>query len=204
MAIILIVILAGLVFYLATRSSTPPKPAQVSAGNSPFKGNSSADVEIIEFSDYDCPYCKNFHDDTLPQIMQNYGDKIKFAYREYPVHPGADKASEAALCANDQGKFWQYHDKLFEEQNIWPSLGIPQFKKYAADLGLNADQFNSCLDSGKRTADVNTDLEDGKSYGVTGTPTFFILKNGELFNEPITGAYPYSTFQMRIASALLS
>lgn len=199
----MVLILAGLVFYLVNLKPTPSQPVQISAGNSPFKGNPNATVVVIEFSDYECPYCKNFHDTTLPQIMQNYGDKIKFVYREYPVHQGADKASEAALCANEQGKFWEYHDKLFADQSVWPSLGTPQFKKYATDLGLSTEQFNSCLDSGKEAANLKTDMEDAKSYGVSGTPYFFVLKNGEL-KRTITGAYPYDTFQLAISSALLS
>jgi len=131
----------------------------VSSDDDPFKGNPDAPITIIEFSDFQCPFCAQFHSSTLLQIQENYVDtgKVKFVYRDFPIqeiHPNAVPAAVAAECANEQGLFWQYHDKLFENQNSWERLVeenvVNEFKAYAADLGLNTSQFNDCFDSGMR------------------------------------------------------
>ncbi len=161
------------------------------------KGSDSAPVTIIEFSDFQCPFCEKFFRETLPQIEAKYiqTGKVKLVYRDFPLdgHQFAQKASEAAECAKDQGKFWEYHNKLFQNQN---ALEVNSLKQYALALGLNAPQFNQCLDSGSKTAEVQKDYQDGIASGVNGTPGFFI--NGKL----IVGALPYSVFQQEIESAL--
>ena len=131
---------------------------------------------------------------TLPQIKQAYEGKIRFVFRNFPVHGDpAVKAAEATLCANDQGKFWEYHDLLFANQS---ALDVASLKGYAAQLGLDTAIFDQCLDGGEKTAEVQKDAQDGASYGVKSTPTFFI--NGRL----ASGAQPFSVFQQAIDIAL--
>lgn len=179
-------------------ANTPqPLKIKVSADDDPVQGYKDAPITIIEFSDFQCPYCAKFYTQTLPQIKENYIDtgKVKFVYRDFPLsfHPYAKKAAEAAECAHEQGKFWEFHDKIYENQN---TLNNESLKQYAIDLGLNKDQFNTCLDTGKMSQEVMKDLQDGSSYGVTGTPAFFI--NG----TKLVGAQPYEAFQRIIEQEL--
>lgn len=173
-------------------------------GDNPVLGNQNAPITIVEFSDYQCSFCTRFWRETLPQLKENYIDtgKVKLVYRDFPlssIHPSAQKAAEAAECADDQGKYWEYHDILFENQNTWASGdSVAEFKSYASQLGLNTQNFNQCLDSGKYTQEVRNDIQDGINLGVTGTPTFFILdKNGNVV-EKIVGAQPFSVFKHTI------
>ncbi|MEK6891803.1 MAG: DsbA family protein [Nanoarchaeota archaeon] len=170
---------------------------EVSAGNIPFKGQKSAPVTIIEFSDFQCPYCERFYTQTLPLIDENYikTGKVKLTFRNFPLsfHQYAQKAAEASECANEQNKFWEYHNKLFENQH---SLDTDSLKKYASELGLDANKFNSCLDTGKMKSIVQKDFDDGAKYGVSGTPAFFI--NG----ISIVGAQPYDAFKQIIDQEL--
>ena len=174
-------------------SPNQPPQIQVSADDDPVLGNPDAPVTIIEFSDYQCPFCRRFWQQTLPLIKQNFIDtgKVKLVYRDFPLnfHQYAQKAAEAAECAGEQGKYWEYHDILFERQAEWSAQGVQKFKDYAVELGLDLEQFSSCLDSGKYAQEVQKDYQDGISYGVRGTPTFFI--NG----VKIVGAQPYQTFE---------
>jgi len=143
---------------------------------------------VIEFSDFQCPFCKRFHDDTYDALRQKYGDKIHFVYRDFPltsIHPEAMKAAEAADCANEQGKFWEMHDLIFSTQ---ASIGVANSKQLAQQLGLDTDKFNQCLDSDKYAQEIQADLSDGNTYGVSGTPTFFI--NG----VRVVGAQPLAAF----------
>jgi protein-disulfide isomerase len=188
-------------------SPNPPSGEDVSDSgledDDPFLGDENAPVVMIEFSDFQCPFCKRFRDQTFDQIKSQYIDtgKVKFVYRDFPlnsIHPYAQKSAEAAECADDQGKFWEYHDKLFENQQVWSSVGISEFKKYAQELGLDEDIFNSCLDSGKYTNEVNNDLSDAAAAGGRGTP-FFIIGN-----TPLSGAQPFSVFQAAIEAELNS
>jgi protein-disulfide isomerase len=180
---------------LAQPSNQPR--VEVSIGNAAIKGLGSAPITIIEFGDFQCPYCEVFFNQVLPEIEKKYinSGKVKFVYREFPLsfHQYAQKASEAAGCAGEQGKFWDYHDKLFENQN---SLDLASLKSYAQQLHLNTAKFNDCLDSGKMAAAVQKDISDGSSYGVTGTPTFFV--NGVMIN----GAQPFSEFEKIIDQEL--
>ena len=166
---------------------------EVGADDDPVKGMKNAPVTIIEFSDFQCPFCERFFTQTLPLIEKNYiqTGKVRLVYRDFPLgfHENAEKAAEAAECADEQGKFWEYHDKIFANQN---AIGVSNLKQYAETLGLNMEKFNSCLDSGKMASEVKEDLKDGTKYGVTGTPSFFI--NG----INLVGAQPYSVFEQII------
>jgi protein-disulfide isomerase len=158
-------------------------------------GQEDAPVTIVEFSDYQCPYCQRFWAQTLPQIKSEYIDtgKVKFIYRDFPLgfHPNAQKAAEAAECAGDQEKYWDMHNKIFGQLNEWSGSGDAAtiFKGYASDLELDSDAFADCLDSGKYTEEVQKDLAAGSAAGVSSTPAFFV--NGVF----VTGAQPFAYFK---------
>jgi protein-disulfide isomerase len=159
------------------------------------RGAKDAPVTIVEFSDFQCPFCKNATL-TVKQVVEKYSGKVKWVFRDFPIaglHPAAPKAHEAARCAAEQGKFWEYHDLLFEKS---PRQAPDELKQYAKDLKLDAASFVQCLDSGKHEAEVNRDIQDGARLGVTGTPTFFI--NG----RQLVGAQPSTAFQKIIDSEL--
>ena len=123
---------------------------QISVAGRPFSGPEDAPVTLVEFSDYQCPFCARHFRQTLPQLLSNYGNQVKYVIFNYPIstiHPLAQKASEAAECAYDQDKFWEYHDLLFNNQQ---ALDTASLKGYATSLGLNTDTFNTCLDSGEK------------------------------------------------------
>ncbi len=175
-----------------------PKPeiVNVSADDDPYFGPDNAKVVIVEFSDYTCPYCAKFANEVEPKIEQNYGDKVKFVFRDFPVHGEvAYKAAEAAECAGEQGKYWEYHRMLYKNQREWIS-NTSLLYSYAEQLGLDVSAFKSCLDSGKYKEEVKKDLQDGIKYGVTGTPTFFI--NGKKY----VGYMPYEQFAKLIDEEL--
>jgi protein-disulfide isomerase len=161
------------------------------------RGDKNAPVTIVEFSDYECPFCARFYADAYQQIKSVYIDtgKVKFVYRDFPLsfHQNAKKAAEAAECAGEQGMYFEMHDKLFENG---VSEGVDSYKKYAMEIGLDQEQFDSCLDSGAMASEVQKDFMDGQKAGVKGTPAFII--NGEL----ISGAQPFSVFQETIDSFL--
>lgn len=171
-----------------------PSVVKVDVGSNPARGNADAKVVLIQFSDFECPFCSRVVP-TMAQIEQNYGDKVAIYFRNFPLpfHSSAQKAAEAAQCANEQGKFWVMHDKLFANQN---ALSVDNLKSYAKDLGLDTAKFNTCLDSGKMAALVQSDLAAGQAVGVSGTPTTFV--NG----KAIVGAYPYDAFKAAIDAEL--
>jgi protein-disulfide isomerase len=186
------------------------KPIRVSIDDDPIKGSNDAPITIVEFSDFQCPFCSRFHIQTFPLILKEYVDtgKVKFVYRDFPIqssHPNAIPAAAASECAHEQNNYWEYHNALFERQTVWNNLEISDsintFKKFAIELGLNEDQFNSCLDSGKYIEEINKDLKDGTNYGITGTPGFLIgnEKNGFV---KLTGAQPFEAFKKIIDSQL--
>ena len=182
-------------------NNIPTGPVAVSADDDPALGDTNAPVTIIEFSDYQCPFCATFVEQTFGQIKTDYIDtgKVKFVYRDFPlnsIHPMAQKAAEATECADEQGKFWDYNNLLFKNQQEWATAGISKLKDYAKDLNLDTDKFNDCLDSGKYQKEVEKDEQDGIAVGVQGTPAFFI--NGQL----LSGAQPYAAFQVAIEQAL--
>lgn len=184
---------------------TPPQIVDVEVGKLPIKGDENAKVTIVEFSDFQCPFCKSFIDDTYAKLDEEYiqTGKVKFAYRHYPltvIHPNAPKAAEASECANEQGKFWEYHDKLFDNQDVWsPLAGVEvtnSFVEQANQLGMDTDQFRSCVESAKYKQQVDDDLAAGQVAQVDGTPAFFI--NG----YRIVGAVPYDQLKARIEEEL--
>jgi len=172
-------------------------PVDISVDDDPMKGDPNAPVTIIEFSEFQCPFCKKYIDETYFQIIKNYVDtgKVRYVFRDFPLsfHEFARPAAMAAECAHEQGKFWEYHDLLFTNQ---AELSEANFKKWATELKLNTVQFNTCLDTEKYSDEVAADQAEGQSYGVSGTPAFFI--NGQI----ISGAQPYSVFQQAIEQAL--
>lgn len=167
----------------------------VPTDDDPALGPANAPITIIEFSDYQCPYCEQWHQQVFTQMRQNYGDKIRFVYRDFPLsfHPQATPAAEAANCANEQGAFWDFHDKLFSGQL---ELGEQAFVQYAKDLGLDMARFNECVSSRRYASEVQSDFDFAANLGVQSTPTFFI--NG----IPLVGAQPYATFKQVIDKEL--
>lgn len=163
----------------------------------PSLGDSNAPVTIVEFGDFQCPFCQKFFQSALPQIKSQYvtTGKARLVYRDFPLpfHPMAQPAAEAAECANEQGKFWQYHDYIFGHQS---ELSETNLKAWAATLGLDAARFNGCVDSHKYAAEIKKDAADGQKAGVSGTPSTFI--NGRL----IVGAVPFEQFQQIIEEEL--
>ncbi len=181
----------------------------IKSGDAPVLGSKSAAVEIIEFSDYQCPFCRKFWSETLPSIQRDYIDsgKVKLVYKDFPLgfHEGAIPYAEAARCAREIGDdeaYFKMHDKIFEEQNILdggavrstiPYPGDETLKQWAKDIGYD---IGSCLDSGKYRSEIQKDLNEGSSAGVQGTPGFFI--NG----KPLSGAQPYTVFKQMIDAEL--
>lgn len=215
--VLAIVLVAAVAYWLGARNTTTTgqvtgdgtgnNKVLPTAGNSPFIGPANAKNVVIEFSDFQCPYCGaaagtqttlisqfKAQDPTWtasePQLISlaNQG-KLKLVFRNFPltsIHANAEKAAEASLCANDQGKFWQYHDLLFKNQD---QLTVTNLKAYASSLGLDTTKFNTCLDSGTKAATIQQDVADATAGGVSGTPTFFV--NGQV----VEGAQSFSAFQ---------
>jgi len=175
------------------RMSLEPPRLKVAA-DGPAQGPANAPIELIEFSDFQCPYCLRAHP-TIKQVLSTYGDRIRFVYRNYPLpsHPNARPAAEAAQCALEQGQFWPYHDRLFANPN---KLSDDDLKAAAAALGMDAGQFNACFDSHKYRARVEADMQAGNEAGVNGTPAFFI--NGRM----LSGAQPFDEFKRVIDEEL--
>jgi protein-disulfide isomerase len=157
------------------------------AATDPALGAASAPVTIVEFSDFQCPFCQRATP-TLKQLRQAYGDKIRIVWKDFPltqIHPQAFKAAEAARCAEEQGKFWEFHDRLFGNQQ---ALQPDDLKKHAADLGLDSAKFGSCLDSSKYAERVRDGVAAGTRLGVNSTPTVYV--NGRV----VQGAQPFEVF----------
>jgi protein-disulfide isomerase len=163
------------------------------AADDPVKGNAKAPVTIVEFTDFQCPYCQRSQS-TLKQVEETYPNDVKIVARQYPLpfHNRAKPAAEAAMCAKEQGKFWEYRDKLFDKQQ----LNDEDFRRYAKELNLNSGKFEKCLASHKYAERIEKDIAEGQKFGVTGTPAFFV--NGEMIN----GAQPFPSFQTAIQGAL--
>jgi len=184
----------------------PTQAAQVTASvdDDPFLGDENAPVKLIEFSDYQCPFCGRFYSQTLPQLKSEYFDtgKVQFVYRDFPldsIHPFATPAAEAAECVRDAAggsneAYFEYHDKIF---NNVQSLSDASLKQWAQELGYDID---SCLSSGKFKAEVRKDLADAQAAGGRGTPYFVIVdKNGK--GIPLSGAQPFSAFDAALKAA---
>jgi protein-disulfide isomerase len=167
----------------------------VDAGSGPRRGSPQAPVTIIEFSDYQCPFCKRAQP-TLRLVAAKYGERVAFAYRDFPlddIHPEARIAAESAHCAADQGKYWEYHDALFA---LSPVLGRDKLNEAARQTGLNESAFSACVDARKYKPLVERDAAEGQRLGVDGTPAFFI--NG----VSLTGAVPLAEFEKIIDAEL--
>jgi protein-disulfide isomerase len=166
-----------------TRSLEPIR-FDVKAAGRPSRGSDSAPVSLVLFSDFQCPYCRNMSK-TLKEVVNHYGNRVQLVFRQMPlssIHPFAQKAAEASLCADAQGHFWEMHDLMFQDQK---GLGQEDLKKKAGQLGLNKAAFDKCLDDGKFTAEVQEDVRAGATAGVDGTPALFV--NGRFLN----GDRPY-------------
>lgn len=161
--------------------------ADVPVNGAPLQGGREAPVTIIEFADYECPYCQQIHP-LLKKLEQEFDGKVALAFKDMPLpmHPRAAKAAEAARCAGTQGKFWELHDSLFEHAG---HIEIPQLKEYAQTLHLDMEKFDKCLDSGEQTAAVQKDFAEAQRLGLTGTPSFFV--NGHFFS----GMIKYNTLR---------
>jgi protein-disulfide isomerase len=172
------------------------KRYDVPAGDNPSQGPENAPVTIVEFSDYQCPYCVRWYDEVYTRLMKDYAGKVRFVYRDFPlysIHPEAQPAAEAANCAGEQNAYWQYHDALFGQKN---GLGAAAFTQYASELGLNIDQFNKCVSEHRYKSEVDADFKFATSLGVSSTPTFFV--NG----LAVVGAQPFEVFQQIIDKEL--
>lgn len=168
--------------------SSPVKPVDEKTDH--IRGNKDAKVTLIEYSDFECPFCLR-HLDTLNQLLADYKNDVRLVYRHFPLqslHPEAQKAAEASECAGLQGKFWEMHDKIFDA-NKAGNMGVQRWKDAAKELGLDVNKFSTCLDSGEVTARVAQDQQEGNAAGVNGTPGTFV--NGKL----VEGAVPLATFK---------
>jgi protein-disulfide isomerase len=172
----------------------PPRYTVPMAADDPVRGNASAPITIIEFSDFQCPFCQRVNP-TLARVRETYGDKVRIVFKDYPLpnHPQAPKAAEAARCAGEQKKYWEMHDAMFANQR---ALEVPALKQTARAIGLEGAAFDSCLDSGKFAATVRNGSKLGDSMGVNSTPTLYV--NG----RPVIGAMPFESFKQIIDEEL--
>jgi protein-disulfide isomerase len=187
--------------------AAPPVPARVSLDDDAALGPAGAPVAIVEFSEYQCPFCRRFHEQTLPQLKERYIDtgKVRYVFRDFPldsIHPQAKAAAVAAHCAGKQGSYWQMHDALFTNQ---PRLGPPLYAELAGTLKLDARTFQACLEAKDSAKEVDDDQAYGESIGVQGTPHFFIgrLKDGQIVDvKRLSGAQPLPAFTQVIDELL--
>jgi len=173
----------------------PVQRADVSVNGAPVRGSEKAKVTIVKFEDFQCPFCKTVQP-TFKDLLKKYDGKVRVVHKDLPletIHPQAFQAAEAARCAGEQGKFWEYHDKLYADT---PKLGPEELKSAAKDVGLNVPSFDQCFTSRKYRSAVQKDLNDGAQLGLTGTPAFFI--NG----REISGARPLDDFSAIIDEEL--
>lgn len=173
----------------------PVVAPDIAVARRPSRGTAGAPVTIVEFTDYECPFCRRHVQRTMPALLAVYGSRIRYVVRNYPIaslHPDAPKAAEAAECSHEQGRFWPYHDRLFRATQ----LDEGSLKRYAAELRLDTAAFNRCLDTGAKAEVVAQDVREARAYGARGTPAFFI--NGRL----LVGAKPYEVFAAYIDAVL--
>lgn len=182
-------------------------PSKISLEGEPTLGSEDATVTIVEYADYQCPFCRRYFTETFDKIKKNYIDtgKVRYVYKDFPLpqlgHDNAIQMAEAANCAKDQDMYWEMHDKLFKEQNeISPrrtaKFDSSKISQWAEEIGLDMDKYNRCMDSDKYKSEVQEDLQEGQNLGVSGTPTFFIN------DEKLVGAQPYSRFETVIEQEL--
>jgi protein-disulfide isomerase len=174
--------------------------AKIESGGAGIRGEENAPITIVEFSEYQCPFCGKYVEDAYAEIWKEYEDKIRYIFRDYPLgfHSHAQKLAEAARCAGDQGQYWEMHDLVFAKSEEWTNKEdiSSNLNNYLNELGLDKNGFNNCLESGKYTQAVKDDFQLGTEIGVNGTPTFFI--NG----QKLVGAQPFSKFKEIIDAEL--
>ncbi len=192
-----ILVLIILIGYLLSRT---PDVESVYGKNDPVIGNPQAKVTIVEYSDFQCPACRLAHG-IVKKVLQEYGDSVRLVYNDFPLvklHANAFLAAEAAQCANSQGKFGEYHDLLFEEQDIWSpqSDPLPQFLDYAKITGVNLEQFSRCLENHETRKSVKEDMKEGEKLRIRSTPTFFIN------NARLVGPRSLESFKREIDAQL--
>ena len=186
---------AGPVVEAPQPTQSPYKRYDIPTEGYPSRGPEDAPITIVEFSDFQCPFCRRFEQDTYQPLLDAYPGQIRFVYRNLPltsIHPNAMPAAIASLCANDQNAYWPFHDKLFANE----TLDDPTYIQYATDLGLDVDKFTACLTDGSHDAFIKQDMDFSLGLGVQSTPTFFI--NG----LAIVGAQPLANFQQIIDKEL--
>jgi protein-disulfide isomerase len=186
-----------------------PENLEVSVGNAFTRGNTGARLTIVEFSDFQCPYCGRYVQQTFGQIDRDYlqTGKLRYVVRNMPlerIHPDAFRAAEAAECAGTQGKYWEMHDHLFAHQD---ALSADDLKKYAAEVKLDMPAFEQCLASGALADKIRKDMDDAQEAGITGTPTFLFGVAGSDATKVrivgrIIGAHPYASFKSAIDGVL--
>jgi len=197
----------------AAPEAPPSGPVKVLVADAPVLGNKNAQVTLIEFVDYECPFCKRFFDQTLPDIKKTYIDagKLKLVMRNFPLsfHQNAHKESQAALCARDQGGdsiYFKFHDEVFKRTTSnGTGLALDQLPKIANDIGIDGNKLQNCLTEEKYKAKVDQDIAEGTKAGVNGTPSFFVGKStsgSEIDGQIIVGAQPFSAFQPTIDNLL--
>ena len=196
-----------------TTQPTPNAPVKVDISNSPILGDKKAPLTLVEFSDYECPFCKKSFNELLPELKKNYisTGKLRLVYKELPLpfHQNAAKESEAALCAKDQGGdviYFKYHDQIFTKTTSG-GTGVPldQLPIIAEDLGLKVTTFQKCLDGGKFKAQVDKDVAEAQKVGASGTPTWFLGKttpSDSIEGTILVGAQPFSVFKAAIDQEL--
>jgi len=191
---------------LKKRLTPPPKTAWVGIDDAPMLGKKDAPVTIVEFSEFQCPYCARFAAKTFPELRKQYIDtgKVRFVFRNFPLafHKNAAEAAEAGACAADQGMFWDLHDLLFQHHD---ALTEANLKRYGKEAGLFMDDYLFCMESGKNTVQIQKDIQDGKRAGVTGTPSFFIgltRKDDRIRGTILRGSKPFTAFQSLIEEKL--
>ncbi len=172
-----------------------------------IRGNPNAPILIVEYSDYDCPFCKNFHE-TMNRIMDDYGitGKVAWVYRQFPIaqlHPNAERISQAALCVGELGgseAFWKFSDSVFEERNLNEPTNITKLPEYAEKAGVPREDLVSCLDSGRQAAVVTASLAEGAGAGIQGTPHSFVIVGNQM--AAVNGAQPYAVVKQTIDNLL--
>jgi protein-disulfide isomerase len=182
----------------------------ITLDGAPSKGDKDAKVTMVEFSDYQCPFCGRYVTQTLTQVMDEYvkTGKVKYVFRDFPLeqlHPQAFKAAEAAHCSGEQGKYWEMHDRLFQNQK---ALDVKELAGHATVLELDMPKFQTCLSSGKYGTSIRKALEEGQKYGVRGTPAFFLGLSDPKDSSKlkavtfVSGAQPFSAFKEAIDKLL--
>jgi len=204
---------AGALLFLAAGEAQSPRPNPESIFQSldgaPALGDEKAPVTIVEFSDFECPYCGQHANQVLPQIIKDYVNtgKVRYVIRDLPIesiHPQAFKAAVAARCAAEQGKYWEMHDRLFKNQQFFV---VTQLTGHADALGLDPARFQLCLDTGKYDAEIRNNIRDAVKAGVRGTPTFFVGRadteaSGKKSITTLSGAQPFAAFQRTLDQML--